>query len=356
MSQIKSSLRFSGTCEGNLNPINTSYLDDIVRKEHKSPFQGAVNSSTSASPFMTPSAVTRSHNQSSIFVSTFPSIQKSISKLRILEASPFSAVLNAKLEDSISKSVFLPSKMTPLNTLLERNHKSPLPSCMKGTRKSSSASQKKRERASSTNVNDITFETPINVVEVASTLLIPPENNIKIGLPENDDYSSQKKLKIVNTSEVKSSPSRDANNFTKHIEPVTSGPGLVAGSGEKVINASLSSTAADWTDSLFNEMIEQSDPLIITDEEMVDIREGFRHEVDCNSEPNENSTTLLNDKEQENRGEIKIASPVLHGRTDNQSCQKVSARFFGFLIRMAKALWALYQNSLYFSVYTKMAT
>ncbi|XP_024966100.1 uncharacterized protein LOC112506323 [Cynara cardunculus var. scolymus] len=282
--QIKSSLDFSATSQGNHNPKNTIYLGDVIGKEEKSPFVRSVNSLTDkpshirlhgVSPSKSPSAVTSSYNRSSVFVRTelskhggsVASMQKSISKLRMLEASPFSAALNARLEDSTKKrSVVCPSKMTPLYTLLGKNDKPLLLNRMNDIMQSSSAAQKKRERVSLINMDDIGLETPKNgvsathmrnFVNVASPMLIPSEstwfkeklptdllssadiiygykdNKSEVSLPQNLGYSPQKKLKIVNASEFKSSPLRDAKQFTKHNEPVKLVPSHVAGSGEK---------------------------------------------------------------------------------------------------------------------------
>ncbi|KAI3769511.1 hypothetical protein L6452_00617 [Arctium lappa] len=379
--QIKSSLDFSATSQDR-NP--TVYLDDVTGKEHKSPFVGSVNSLTDkpshmllrgVSPSKSAPAVTP-HNHSSVFVRTeipkhggsVASIQKSISKLRMLEASPFSAVLNAKLDDSTKKrSVVSPSKMTPLYTLLEKNDKALLLNYMNDSMQSSSAAQKKRERASLINMDNIGFETPKNgvpvthiqnFVNVASPLLLPPEstwskemlqtdllssaeirygykdNKSEVGLPQNFG-SPQKKLKIVNASEFKSSPLRDAKQFIEHNESVKLGPGHVAGSAEKenVTNASLSTTPADRTDALYIETIEKSSPLICNGKEMVDSREVFLNDIRFNSEMKEKSTTLLKDVEREKfqhnftgseiaRGEVKRASLALHEGTDKQSYQK----------------------------------
>ncbi|KAI3753527.1 hypothetical protein L2E82_25582 [Cichorium intybus] len=284
--QIKSNLDFS--TQVNPSPKNTTYINNVIGKEHKSPFIDGVI------PSKSPLYVTPSHNHSTVFVRTenqehvlsIQSIQKSISKLRMLEASPFSAVLNAKLQDSITKSIIIPSKMTPLNTLLEKNNKSPLFTSIKDSGHLSSDVQKKRARESSTNMDDIRLETPNNVVpmtrmqnlvEISSPLL---KSSTKIGykddkdtngLPQSIGYSSQKRLKVVNTTEFKNSPLR----------------------------------------------IEKSGSLVSSEEEMVDV----------------NSTILLKNEEHEKFqdkfmgsdiviGEMKEASPVLHEGTDKQSCKK----------------------------------
>ncbi|GKC47651.1 hypothetical protein Tco_1065373 [Tanacetum coccineum] len=343
--QRNSSLDFMATSPNNPN-------------QHQPPFVGASNSLidksshmhfNAGSPSKLPSAVTPLHNYSSVFVRTDTpkhgrsvlSIQKSISKLKVLNASPFSADLTAKLEDSASRSVRSPPKMTP-NTSLEKNHKAPLLNWMDDSEQLSSAVQKKRARAISTTMDDVRLETPKNavpvthmqnVVKLASPLLIPPESALsgeklqteflssadiqngyeydkdKSSLPQSFGYSPQKKLKIVNTSEFRSSPLRDAKQFAKHNEP-----------GENVSNASLSASAGDKTDALCIETIEKHSLEMSTEEEMVDIREA-------------NATTVLKDDQHAQiqpklmgsdiaRGESRRASPVLEEKTDKESCQK----------------------------------
>ncbi|PWA54405.1 hypothetical protein CTI12_AA434210 [Artemisia annua] len=356
--QRKSSLDFMATSQSNTN-------------QHQPPFVGAVNSLNDksnhmhfdgVSPSKLPSAATPLHNYSSVFVRTDTpkhsqsvlSMQKSISKLKMLNASPFSADLTAKLEDSASRSVHSPSKVTP-NTSLEKNHKASLLSYMDDSGQLSSAVQKKRERASSTTMDDVRLQTPKNAVPVthmqnvaklASPLLIPPESALsgeklqaellssadirngyeydkdKFNLPQSFGYSPQKKLKIVNTSEFRSSPLIDAKQFAKHNEP-----------GESVTNASISAIAADKTDALCVETLEIDSSEMSTEEEMVDIREVSLNEARGNLETKENATTVLKDDQHAQiqpmfmesdiaRGESRRASPVLEEKTDKQSRQK----------------------------------
>jgi len=271
-------LDFSAIGQGNPSPKSTSYTNGVTGKEHKSAFVGYI-------PSKSPSYVTPSHNHSTVFVrtenqehvSSIQSIQKSISKLKMIEASPFSAALNAKLKDSITKSITRPSKMTPLNSIIDSGL-------------ISSATQKKRERESSTNANDIRLlEKPNNIVHVTRK-----QNLVETASPQRHDLSPQKRLKIVNTTEFKSSPLR----------------------------------------------VEKSGSIISSrEEEMVDIREVSLLEVHCESETKGNPAILLKDKEDENLqlkfmgndiviGEMKGASSVLHEGTDIQSCKKVSANCF----------------------------
>ncbi|CAI9303918.1 unnamed protein product [Lactuca saligna] len=113
--------------------------DDIMEKENKSPLTGSIThfidmqdhmllnddslykSPGTLTPFNQPSFLLTQKHAGSI-----SSLEKSISKLRILEAFPFSAALNAKLENSNSKSLIGISKMNPLITL-NKNNKSPQP-------------------------------------------------------------------------------------------------------------------------------------------------------------------------------------------------------------------------------------
>nr|XP_043619149.1 uncharacterized protein LOC122591026 [Erigeron canadensis] len=312
--QMKSSLDFSAYSHGNSNPKS----NPIIGIENKFP---------SKSPLMTPL-----NNHSSVSIRaenpkygwSVPFMQKSISKLNMLEASPFSAALNAKLEDSTFK-------MTPSNTLLVKNYKASLPNSLNGKRQLLSSDHMKRGLASSTNMDDIRRGKPViqNFVKVASPLLIPPESTEsgaksqtdllsledknKFGSSENFDYCPQKKLKSGNASEFTSSSLKNAKQFPQHNEP-----GHFEGSGE----------IADKADAMDIERIEKSTLVMPTEEEMVDDRD-----VHYYSETMENSTTPLKaeslEKLQTNfvvtdiaSGETKRASMVLHDRTDEQSCQK----------------------------------
>ncbi|KAL4555334.1 hypothetical protein LXL04_037952 [Taraxacum kok-saghyz] len=289
--QTKSNIDFSAIGQGNGNPSpkNTSYINDVIGKEHKSPF--VLGALPPKSPlYVTPSqkyssVFIRTENQNQEHLSSMQSIQKSISKLRMLEASPFSNVLSAKLQDSIIKA----SKMTPLdNTLLEKNYKSPL---LNSTVESGHGhlSSKKRSIESSRNMDNIILDTPNNLVHVtrmqnlvenASPLLIPLEST-RSEEKSRSDFSSQKRLKVVNTTELKSTPLK----------------------------------------------IEETGSLVSSnEEEMVDIREVS---LNCDSETNGNSTNLLMDKEHEvlkskvMGSDIVIGeTTVLHEGTDIQSCKK----------------------------------
>ncbi|KAI3708196.1 hypothetical protein L2E82_37336 [Cichorium intybus] len=111
---INSSLKFLAAIQDSQISKNILYQSDdvIMEKENKSPFADMsyhmlLNSgSLLKSPgTLTPSTfflTTESQKHGGSF--SVSSLQKSISKLKILEASPFSASLNAKLKDSNAKS------------------------------------------------------------------------------------------------------------------------------------------------------------------------------------------------------------------------------------------------------------
>ncbi|KAJ0801493.1 hypothetical protein HanPI659440_Chr03g0117861 [Helianthus annuus] len=130
---IISSTEFLATNQGTpSNHINMAHhINDVTEKEKKSPLVGSITHLTNTPNhklsngvglFKSPGTVTPSNNQTSVTRrASVSSLQKSISKLRLLEASPFSAVLNAKLEDSNSRSLIGLSKMTPFGNMLEKD-------------------------------------------------------------------------------------------------------------------------------------------------------------------------------------------------------------------------------------------
>ncbi|XP_071740291.1 uncharacterized protein [Rutidosis leptorrhynchoides] len=131
LTETNSSLELLATSQSTPSKYgNIAYrLDDVMEKENKLPLIGAIAHSTDR-----PSAAATPLNRTMVFqrtdslqhVGSVSSLQKSISKLRSLEASPFSAgltTLTTKLKNSNFKS--LVSKMTPLGTLLENNIVSP---------------------------------------------------------------------------------------------------------------------------------------------------------------------------------------------------------------------------------------
>lgn len=383
---INSSLEVLATSQGTpSNSKNMVYqLDEVLEKENRSPLVGSIIHltdrpshllSNGVSLSKSPGTVTPSHNQASLFPRTeslkhggsVSSLQRSISKLRILETSPFSAVLNAKLENSNSRPLVGLSKMTPLGTLSENNNKPLQANCMNNAGIKTldtyleeplpSSAQKKRE-GESTNMNDNTNEIPKNLVprtrkesfvEVASLLVLPSENTSmqpnllqsaeygykddenKIGSPQTFDCSP-KNLKEATTTEFRVSPCRDEKQSIQLNESLRFGLGNVGGLGESVTNTQLSTTSSDGMDSLYIERRENSTPLNVASsniKEMLHDRKDFPYDVLCNSELRESLTTLSNDIEHEKfqtisrksdipRGLMK-ASLLLNGRKDEQS-------------------------------------
>ncbi|XP_076900328.1 uncharacterized protein LOC143554466 [Bidens hawaiensis] len=102
-------------------------FNGVIEKENSSPSVGLISHLTGTPNhmllngvglFKSPGTVTPSNNQTRVIQrASVSSLQKSMSKLRSLEASPFSTALIAKLEDSNSRSLFGLSKM---GTLLEK--------------------------------------------------------------------------------------------------------------------------------------------------------------------------------------------------------------------------------------------
>ncbi|XP_024959726.1 uncharacterized protein LOC112500464 [Cynara cardunculus var. scolymus] len=391
---INSGLEVLATSQGTpSNPKNMAYqLEDVLEKENKSPLVGSITRLTDRPSYMvsngvslskSPGTVTPFHNQASLFPKTeslkhggsVSSLQRSISKLRILETSPFSAVLNAKLEDSNSRSVVGLFKMTPLGTLLEKNNKPLQANCMNiaGIKTLDtyleeplpSSAQKKRE-GESTNMNDSKTEIPNNFVprtrkessvEVASILVLPSENTYmqpkllqsagykddenKIGSPQTFTCSP-KKFKEATTAEFRGSPYRDEKQSIQLNESVSFGLGNVGGLGESVTNTQLSTTASDGMDSLYIERRQNSTPLnvaISNVKEMLHDRKDFPYDVLCNSDLRRSLTTLSNDIEHENFQTISRESDIpmglmktsllLNGRKDEQSYRQNLADQFG---------------------------
>ncbi|KAI3702697.1 hypothetical protein L6452_28447 [Arctium lappa] len=391
---INSSLEVLAASQGTpSNPKNMFYqLDDVLEKENKSPLVGSITHLTDRPSHMlsngvslskSPGTVTPSNNQASLFPRTgslnhggsVSSLQRSISKLRILETSPFSAVLNAKLENSKSRSLVGLSKMTPLGTLLKKNNKPLQANCMNNAGINTldtyleeplpSSAQKKRE-GESTNMNDNTTEIPKNLVprtrkegfvEVASLLVLPSENTYMqpkllqsaeyghkdgenmIGSPQKFNCSP-KNLKEATTAEFRVSPYRDEKQSIQLNESVRFGLFNAGGLGKSIANTQLSTTASDGMDSLYFERRENSTPLNVASsnvKEMLHDRKDFH--VLCNSELRGSLTTLSNDIEHENFQTISRENDIpmglmkapllLNGRKDEQSYRQNLADQFG---------------------------
>ncbi|XP_076915546.1 uncharacterized protein LOC143574934 [Bidens hawaiensis] len=120
---VNSRFKFSTTSQQ--TPSNHAsaahQFNDVAGKEMESPLAGSITRLTdkpshtllnSVGLFKSPRTVTPFNNPTSLVQrASRSSLQKSISKLRILEASPISATLNAKLQDSESRSFAGLSKM-----------------------------------------------------------------------------------------------------------------------------------------------------------------------------------------------------------------------------------------------------
>ncbi|KAI3828128.1 hypothetical protein L1987_02225 [Smallanthus sonchifolius] len=345
---INSRLEFLATSQGTpSNHMNmVHHLNDRVEKENESPLVGSITHFTDRPShmllngvglFKSPGTVTPSNNPASIIQrAVVSSLQKSISKLRILEASPFSAILNAKLEDSNSRSLAGISKTTPLGNLLEKE-------------------------GAPTNMDGNNTDTPKNLVpkenwaEVASQLVLPSENtrpgehmhqnilrspDITYGYKDDGNKigslqtfnSSSKKLKKETTAKFGASPKKDEEQHIQHNESLEFGVGHVGGL----------TTASDGMGSLYIKGRENSTPVNVAGsniEEMVHERKDFPYDVHNNAETRGNLTNLSNNIEHEKLqsvfrgsdssiGRMK-ASLVLNGRMDEKSCQRNLADQFG---------------------------
>lgn len=222
-----------------MNMVHQS--NNVVEKENEVPLLRSITHLTDKPShmllngvglFKSPGTVTPSNNPASATQrACASSLQKSISKLRMLEASPFSDALNAKLEDSNSRSLARLSKMTPFSKLLEKE-------------------------GATTNMGGNKTETPENLMpkencaEVASQLVLPSENplsgehmhqtnlkspNIRYGYKDNEKKigpqafnSSSMKLKKA-TSKNRVSPNRDEEQPAQHKESLELGMGHVLG-------------------------------------------------------------------------------------------------------------------------------
>ncbi|KAL8209695.1 hypothetical protein R6Q57_006427 [Mikania cordata] len=339
---INSSLEFLAPNQG--TPLNhmslVHQLTDVVEKEKKSPLVGSITHLTNRPSLMllngvgnckSPGTVTPFNKSASVIKSaSVSSLQKSISKLRILEASPFSAALAAKLLESNSGSLVGLSKMTPLGNLWEKE----------GT---------------SANIDGNKTEAPIilvtkeNCAEVPSQLVLPLENtrsgehmhqtvlrssDIRYGF--KDDENKIGSLQTFNSSPkmlkkaTPVSPHRDEQPI-QH-ESVEFGQSHVGGLA----------TASDGMGSLYNRGRETSTPVNVAGsntEEMMHERKDFLNDANINSEAGGNLNNVSNNIEHEifqsiSRGsDISIGrtadSLVLNGRMDEQSFHKNLAKEFG---------------------------
>ncbi|KAK1418133.1 hypothetical protein QVD17_27272 [Tagetes erecta] len=344
---INSSLKFLATSQGTPNYMNmVNQLNDAVEKENESPFLRSMTHLTDKPSrmllngvglFKSPGTVTPSNNPARVTQrASVSSLQKSISKLRVLEASPFSDALNAKLEDSNSRSLARLSKMTSFSKLLEKE-------------------------GASTNMSGNKTETIENLVpkencaEVASQLVLASENtlsgehmhqtnlkspNIRYGYKDNEKKigspqafnSSSMTLKKATASINGISSNRDEEQPAQHNESLDLGMGRVLGLA----------TASDGVGFLYAKGRENSTPVNIAGsniEDMVHERNDFLYDAHNNSETRGDLTNLSNNTEHEKcqsvlRGsDISIermkTSLVLNGRMDEKSCHKNLADEFG---------------------------
>ncbi|KAK9074118.1 hypothetical protein SSX86_006715 [Deinandra increscens subsp. villosa] len=344
---IDSGLEFFSTSQGTpSNHMNMIHqLNDVVEKENESPLVGSITHLThrpshmlldGAGLFKSPGTVTPLNNPASVFQrSSLSSLQKSISKLGILEASPFSAPLTAKL-DSNSRSLVGLSQMTPFGNLLDKE-------------------------GASTNMDGNKTEPPKNLApnenraEVPLQLVLPSENkrpgehthhtifrspDTRHGYKDDENKtgspgtfnSSPKKLKRATTEKIGVSPNRDVEQPIQHNESLDVGPGHIRGLA----------TASDGMGSLYIKGRENSTPVTVAGfnmEEMTHQRNDFPYDVHSDLETRGKLTNLSNSIQHKklhsilkgsntSTGRMK-ASPALNGRMDAQSCHKNLADQFG---------------------------
>ncbi|PWA98589.1 hypothetical protein CTI12_AA017120 [Artemisia annua] len=327
-----------------LNPRNVNNRsDDVMEKENESPFVGPITHVSDrpshlllngVSHYKSPRIMTPSDNQASLFPRTeslqhdgsISSLQKSMSKLRILKDSPFSAALILKLENSSSRSLFVPTKMAPFSSLLEKSDKSP---------------NINNKSEIPKNLMPITREEDFG--EVASQIVLRSENiwprehmqpndltSADIGYGHKGDDNnigslplsnrSSKKLKKATTAKFRVSPYRTEKQSTQHHESLNFGPGHVGGLEESISNRRLLTPLNVAGSSLEENVREKANTL---------------DDVRCNSE----TKMISDDIEHETFRSISRGSDitpgrmntslVLNGRMVDSSCQKNLADRFG---------------------------
>ncbi|XP_021999982.1 uncharacterized protein LOC110897533 isoform X3 [Helianthus annuus] len=274
--EINSNLDLLGTSQR--TPSNHM---DMVYQTNESPLLGSITHFTDRPShmllngvglFKSPGPVTPSNNPASVAQrASVSSLQKSISKLRALEVSPVSAALNAKLEDSSSRSLAGLSKMTSLGNLLEKE-----------------AAFRKMDG---------------NKTETPQNLVVKDDEN-KIGSAQTLN-SSSKKLKKTTPAKFGVSLIRDEEQPIQHNESLA--------------------TASDGT----RKGGDNSPPVNVAGS---NIEEKVHENVHNSSETKVNTTNLSNNIENEKfqpvfRGnDISIgrmkASISLNGRMDEKSCHK----------------------------------
>ncbi|KAI7752311.1 hypothetical protein M8C21_015057 [Ambrosia artemisiifolia] len=331
---ISSGLELLATNQGTpSNYVNMPHqLNNVKEKENKSPSAGSITHLTNTPNykllngvglFKSPGTVTPLNNQTTLTRrASVSSLQKSISKLRILEASPFSAALNAKLEDSTSRSLVGLSKMTPLGNLSEKD-------------------------GATTNMDDnktITYEGCF--ADVASQVVPSSagtcsgehmqQNLLKAADTksghediENTNISPQtynssiKKLKKASTARFRISPYGDVKQPSQHDESLKFGSGHVVGLA----------IASDAMDSMGIKGRESSSPLNGAGSSLEEMLYD-KKDVHNNSETNGDlSKDIQHDNSVLREYDISMGqintSLVLNGKMDEKSCHKNLADQFG---------------------------
>ncbi|KAI7728399.1 hypothetical protein M8C21_014143 [Ambrosia artemisiifolia] len=299
------------TPSNHMNMVHRS--NDVVEKENESPLVGSITHLTDrpshmllngAGLFKSPATVTPSNNPASFVQRASDlSLQKSISKLGILEASPFCAALSAKLEDSNPRSLAGISKMTPLGNLLDKE-------------------------GASANLDGTKTETPKNLVpkescaEVASQLVLPSENTRsgehmhqtvvrspgykddenKIVSPQTFNTSS-KKLKKATPAKLGVNPNRDEEQPIQHsesLESATGHVGALATASDGMGKGRGNSTPVNVAGSNIEEMVQDKGDSLF--------------DVHNNSETRGNLANLSNNIEHEKLQPVLRGSDISIGR------------------------------------------
>ncbi|XP_076887324.1 uncharacterized protein LOC143537434 [Bidens hawaiensis] len=228
---VKSSFEYSTTSQQ--TPSNHAsaahQFNDVAGMEKESPLVGSITRLTDKPShailndvglFKSPGTVTPFNNPTSLVQrASRSSLQKSISKLRILEASPFSATLNAKLQDSESSSFAGLSKMIPLGDLLDDNKT--------GTPKNLVTSQMvlphentrsgERVRQSILRSPDIRYGYKDDENKIGSTLVYVAGSNIGEKVHESEDLLCD----VHNNSDTKGNSTNLSNNIEhEKFQPV----------------------------------------------------------------------------------------------------------------------------------------
>ncbi|KAA8526644.1 hypothetical protein F0562_008153 [Nyssa sinensis] len=185
-------LDFSSAKSGTLSNLDNNglHLHVPAPSEHESPLAGLISSFSAkqrqtfldnVSPSKFPWNGTPFQKQLGSFVrdesrkhsESVASIQKSISKLKMLEASPFSSALKAKIDSNLISSVNL-FKTPPFNTVLEKNNKDAQAKHVDASvtyfeEQLSSIAQKNGEQKSTIDMDSNDIEMSPNIVDLSHT-------------------------------------------------------------------------------------------------------------------------------------------------------------------------------------------